>query len=144
METNLMHYFETRRRTNGETYTCLKDDAPEWLRDAVMEAHDDESPNDWRYDKCLGIVETIAMCDEVNEDTAYELNLEGLVDVYTSELTRWLTDYIGRLDIVDEVRSDWGFDDDTPMFVILQGAQRYTIEHMAHFIVTAMLESEDN
>lgn len=143
METNLMHYFETRTSHQGEKFTTLKDDAPEWLRDAVREAHDNEFPNDWRYEMCLGIAEAIAMCDEINEDTVYDLNLDSLVDVYTSDLTRWLADDVNRLSLVDEVRESWGYDDSVSTFNILQGAQLYAMEGMARIIVAAMLESED-
>ncbi len=143
METNLMHYFTTGHRGNGETFTHLTSDAPRWLSDAVMKAHDDEGPNDWRYDMCLGIAEAIAMCDEVNEETVYELNLGSLVDVYTSELTGWLAAHVNRLSLVDEVRESWGYADSVSTFNILQGAQLYAIEGMARILIDAILENGD-
>ena len=44
--------FETRTRANGDLFHCLKDDRPEWVQDAVREAHGDRMPDDWTYAQC--------------------------------------------------------------------------------------------
>ncbi len=48
--------FERRERSDGSEFVALCDGAPDWVRDAVYAAHDDEAPNDWRYAACFNVV----------------------------------------------------------------------------------------
>lgn len=113
---------------NGHNSVTLSDDAPEWLLDAVREAHDDELPDNWRWERCDDIVEAY----EDGEDDPSVI-AEDLVDSYTSDLLSWLT--VSRLHWVDEAVAKYGFD---TAFSTLQSAQRLCLEQMATTLITAI------
>jgi|APSaa5957512493_1039668.scaffolds.fasta_scaffold39291_2 hypothetical protein len=122
--------FEKSHRPGGELYTRLREDAPDWLRDAVYEAHDDETPNDWRYEKCAEIWENITSEDEAHEP--HELT-DHLTDIYTGDLLAWLTP--GRVHYVDKVLEEWP---EVKCFAtILHTAQAYAIDQMIGVLLWA-------
>lgn len=87
----LYSYFVRDTRDNGDTFTKLVDDAPEWLVEAVREAHDDTLPNDWVYETCANA------CAEIDDgrltdDTVGEF-ADGEVDSYTQSLFRWAAEF---------------------------------------------------
>jgi hypothetical protein len=89
----LYNCFETCKRSDGEV-VCLKDSAPEWLRDAVREAHGGSLPNDWIYDECraaCGEIDEDRFSGRYPEDVVHE-HADGQVDVYTSKLFAWAAD----------------------------------------------------
>jgi hypothetical protein len=89
--TSIASYFDdTKTRDNGEYFVHLKDDAPEWLSDAVRDAHQGTLPNDWIYAECLAAVEAFDFGD-FDEDYIHE-HADGRVDVYTRELYQWAAD----------------------------------------------------
>lgn len=79
------------KRDNGETFTKLSDDAPEWLKDAVQEAHAGTFPNDWIYAECASAYEAIKDGAITDEDSIHEY-ADGQVDVYTKDLYQWGAD----------------------------------------------------
>lgn len=88
---NLASYFKRETRTNDETFYTLKDDAPEWLRAAVQEAHDDRLPDDWVYAECY------ASCCAIDDGSLTEDDLhghvDGQVDIYTQKVFQWAADF---------------------------------------------------
>jgi hypothetical protein len=80
-------YFVSGTRDNGETFVTLRDDRPEWLQDAVRDAHRGTLPNDWTYAECLAAVEAYdesAIADDEMHD-----HVDARVDVYTKDLYQW-------------------------------------------------------
>ena len=126
--------FEKAHRPDGEVYTRLREDAPEWLRDAVHEAHDDEIPNDWRYEKCAELWDAIT--DEGNAGMEPYEFAEGLTDIYTSRLLDWLTP--GRLHYIDMVLNN---EQVKSFSTILSIAQADAIDRMAIILVDAYKEN---
>jgi len=100
--------FETRTRANGDLFHCLKDDHPEWVQDAVREAHGDRMPDDWTYAQCdMGaalireqIQSGVEPCDLLDEITVE-------ADCYYANLTKWLADHNRNLDFVNEYIQDF-------------------------------------
>lgn len=95
IESTLEHFAHVKRGTgdSAKSITILKDTAPEELRDSIRAAHGDRMPDDWifsTYENILGAFSnyTITTADSL-EDNRSEI-VDGLVDVYTSELTGWL------------------------------------------------------
>lgn len=84
-------HFETKTRDNGERFTSLKDDRPEWLQDAVYAAHQGTMPNDWIYAECLAAIESFDADELSDEDNVHEF-ADARVDVYTKALYQWATD----------------------------------------------------
>ena len=95
--------FVCRTRADGTTYVAMLDDSPEWLRDAVRDAHGDEWPNDWVYDACRGVCESFH--DGLSEPGEIA---DGLCDVYNGALARWLADDpINRAEWVDDAADEF-------------------------------------
>jgi hypothetical protein len=92
--------FETRTRDNGETFVALTDDAPEWLRDAVYDAHGGLLPDDWTYAACSNLLDLLAECDDVDADPYFDDD----VDVYTSDLLDWARSHTSD---IDDVLAEW-------------------------------------
>lgn len=104
-----------RTRANGETFICLNSDAPEWMTDAVREAHGGMMPNDWRYRLIRDALFAIATAaDDDDEDDFDDFDdrlsneIDGAVDVYTGRLTDWLASSIQRVAYCDEDAKEYG------------------------------------
>jgi hypothetical protein len=149
---NLSRYFEraTRGRENGpdqegSTFVRLTDDAPEWLTDAVREAHDGELPDDWRYETCELIA---SMLDERPEwlesdddsDLAHEI-ADSLTDVYNFDRLTWLAGSLIRPDYVNDAVREYGIPTDGFDLVEAIGWGQYScLRQMAEILITAVRE----
>lgn len=90
--TEFAKHFERKTRDSGEPFVTLKDDAPEWLQDAVQDAHQGTLPNDWIYAECLAAVEAFDN-EELGEDgDGVHEHADGRVDTYTRDLYQWAAD----------------------------------------------------
>ncbi len=105
MAIELAEAFEARTRADGTEYTCLRDDAPEWARDAVMMAHGDALPNDWMYAACADAARDIASRGDVDDECAY-IWADHTADVYHHALARWLADVPGAWGACEEARDE--------------------------------------
>lgn len=99
--------FETRTREDGSAFYCLKNDAPEWVRDAVREAHGGAWPNDWIYQHCAYAADALAELDDSDdpEDFGGDFASQN-VEPYTHCLTRWLADVPGAIEACDDAAAD--------------------------------------
>jgi hypothetical protein len=135
---NLSDYFEVRKRDNDAAYTCLVDEAPAWLYDAVQAAHGDELPNDWRYATCAAIVE--ALEDQGDGDGV----ADSLVDVYTYNLLTWLSDNLSRTGYVDEALAEDVWDKSNGVAGLIGAGQYLAICEMVDVLVEAIAENVDD
>jgi hypothetical protein len=97
-----------QERADGSRFLALADGSPQWMRDAIRSAHDEELPNDWRYE--LALRAALALRDEPAAD-CYELAsqvAEQLSTVYTGELLHWYAESPARLSYADEAREELG------------------------------------
>lgn len=94
--------FKYNTRQDGTGYFFLSDAAPEWLSEAVQEAHDGELPNDWRYKVCAFVAESIDEANEDGEEFDPTNIADSLVDVYTHDLIAWLAGNVRRVADVDQ------------------------------------------
>lgn len=98
MSTNFASHFVTKTRESGKShaYVTLTDDAPEWLKNAVSEAHQGTLPNDWICAECFAAVEAVdsgALDVEDEDDDDVHSYADSQVDVYTQELFQWAADF---------------------------------------------------
>ena len=97
MTTNFAKHFVTRSRDGGTTFFyTLADDAPEWLKVAVREAHQGTLPNDWVYEACRDAaeaVDSVVLDVEDDDDDDVHSYADGQVDVYTKDLFQWAADF---------------------------------------------------
>lgn len=86
MRNKYHEHFERRERKDGVNFYCLKDGAPEDLRDFIHHVHDDHFstgfPNDWIYDTIHTAF--LDLCNDGLED----INIEP--DIYNKDLVEWL------------------------------------------------------
>ena len=114
-------HFAEGRRADGERYTYLADTAPEWLSAAIYRAHDDEMPNDWRYDMCQRIVAEFADFDcELGERIGSDMrhHICDSLNMFTNyDVLAWASGNLSRLgyaqDYYDEVGSPSANGDET-------------------------------
>lgn len=83
---------------NPRKVWILVDDAPEWLKDAVREAHQGDMPNDWIYSEIRDVCQAIDDgdlglddCGDPDHDKIHEY-ADGAVDIYTKGLYQWQAD----------------------------------------------------
>lgn len=88
----LSGFFETRERVDGTKFVTLKDEHPEWLKDAVYEAHDDTLSDDWVYEECRAACDAIDEGSLKDEDGLHE-HADARVDVYTKARFKWAADF---------------------------------------------------
>ena len=96
----LARAFELRHRADGSPFYVLADGSPEWMTEAVIEAHAGKMPNDWTYRMCAYIASAAAGYDEP-EDYDSEI-ADGVVPSYTSEVIEWMASDADRRELADE------------------------------------------
>lgn len=93
---NFSRYFTTSSRARdagGGTFTSLRDDRPEWLQDAVYQAHQDRLPCDWVYAECRSAVQAWDEGLLVSDGDGFSEHADSSVDVYTGRLYGWASDF---------------------------------------------------
>ncbi len=135
--------FEQKTRTNGDKFYCLKADAPKELHDSVMEAHGDRMPSDWIYSTYEAILSTLSgyTIDSIGdvEENRSEI-VDGLVDVYTSELTAWLNLDNRNVYYLTEAQEEYGKQEDGGKLLAM--AQYKAIDEIYESVESLLNQSE--
>ena len=87
-------------RGMNKVYYSIKDDHPDKDQiqtDLIYPLHDEELPNDWRYSIIYYLLSDFVDCEDRNEteDRVHEI-VDGLVDVYNSDLLKWVQEDLNR------------------------------------------------
>ena len=128
--------FEVRTRSDANPYFTLTADAPGWVRDMVMDAHDGEGPNDWRYGKIVEILEGLHECGMGAFDTPDGVcDPLSVVDMYTDDLLRWVADYLPRQEYVLDANEG---EEVTSLGTIIERGQVLALEVMVQVISSAI------
>jgi len=134
------HFEQTTRHDElGETYWRKRVNAPQWVYDLTLAAHDagEILPDDWRYAFIVEALDLLA--DFEDTDEAFDA-LEA--DTYTAELTAWLASSVTRVAYLDDAINEYG-DDIKDGFMLLGTAQ--TAEKRGVFYaVRSFLEQMDD
>jgi hypothetical protein len=133
-----LKFFEYKKR-GEDTIVILKDNAPAELQESVHNAHGDRLPSDWIYDKYESILSSISDYDSKELDDIRAEIVDGLVDVYTSNLTEWLNDDNRNVYYLSEALAEYGDGDDG--FALLAQAQYRAIDEIFGE-VAGLLEKE--
>ena len=131
--------FEQLEREDGTTYWHLTDEADtddltDWLRDL----HDDELPNDWRYETIVAICEALMDEDDLSNACPGELAVgiaNNLTDIYNHSLFQWYADNPSRVAYIEEAVSEGLIDSNADTIARLIVGQSQCIEGMAYRIV---------
>jgi len=105
-------YLQVKQREDGTEFTTMTDDAPEWFRDMVHEAHFDLMPNDWSYRIISDAVGAIAEGVERDDFT------DTGIPVYTSDHLQWLSSSLSRMAFCDDALEQFGAPKDTDMLIL--------------------------
>jgi len=129
--------FTQDKRQDGTLYWCLTeqarqtvDDLTEWLH----ELHDDELPNDWRYNTIINVLFDLKQSNEPGGDCG--------VDTYTSDLIKWLTP--SRMAYIDELQSEEIIRPNATMDERIRVAQYHTTEQIISVIRKFMGDNDDD
>ena len=141
--------FTECKRQDGSTYwaTTKEVDNDELFADFVRDLHDDEFPNDWRYetivDICNYLMDLIEPIDKQSDaqDIAFSA-ADSITSIYTSELCQWLTDNTGRLSYIDDAQEEGLIAAEADTFKRLQIGQFECIRSMAVRIINRLLEGK--
>lgn len=97
---------EQRERSDGSPFYCLKDNAPEWMIEAVRSAHNGMMPNDWSYSLIYRIADYIASTfEDETSSTIDEIIAEAAdyaIPDYNGQRMDWLASNFERVEMVDE------------------------------------------
>jgi hypothetical protein len=132
------HNLTSSKRTDGTSYTHLKDGRPQWMRDAILAAHGGRLPNDQVYRMIDRIVSTLSECKNDGEIEESLISIEP--DIYTSDLTEWLND---RNDNVYYLTQALEESDTKDGFQLLSYAQAIFIREIADGLIHALNEIVD-
>lgn len=92
----------------GDCYISCKDDAPEWVRHMVREIHDELLPDDFIYDKIHSFLEYFSE-EGADEEGAREY-ADTMVDVYITDLEKWVQSHSVRREYVNEAMREFEAD----------------------------------
>jgi hypothetical protein len=113
---SLTEYFLRGTRDDGTSFFHLSPSTPEWLTDAVYDAHDGEGPNDWRYSVCRLIVDELTG-DNADEDNDVDdgdnvqrvaASVTDRETTYTSDVLNWASENLSRLGYYHDHVADYG------------------------------------
>lgn len=101
-------HMERRTRPDDTRYWSLDEERPEWMQSLSYAAHGqgDMLPDDWRYEFIVGALDAIVET-EGNYDAGRDYVVED-VDIYTGDLSRWLSSHSYRPIYVNEAREEFG------------------------------------
>jgi len=135
----LYNSLERKEREPGlGCFYCLKEDLEnrEEIQNFIMDLHNEESPNDWRYDIIHSLLENLINSYDVkSEDEAQEhidCISDSLVNVYNYGLAKWLCEDVSR-GYFEDLPSIEG--SDTSIYGIIMKRQYEEIHTMASKIV---------
>ena len=133
--------FETRERQSGGTFHALKDNAPEWVRDAVKEAHQDRFPCDWIYQQCDTIAGEIRQEIFHGDNDPHDIGdyIEIEADIYTASLTAWLADHLDNLNYCNEWAQEFSTGK-VELVAMISGGQWLAKREIADAIIQAYRE----
>ena len=107
--------FESKKRDN-HVFIVLggpEDQIREFATSALMAAHSDELPNDWRYEVCSLTCDAISEAEEAEELSEIISGVaEKVTTVVNSELLSWYSENCTRLSYAEEAREEFGPNDE--------------------------------
>jgi len=133
-------------KVSSITFYCLKEDLKnrEEIQSFIMDLHNEESPNDWRYDIIHSLLNSLIENYDVNNEDEAEEHIhcicDSLVNVYNYGLAKWLCDDVSR-GYFEDLPSIEG--SDTSIYGIIIKRQYEEISTMASKIINYCQPSFD-
>jgi len=140
--------FTQDKRQDGTLYWCLTeqarqsfDDLTEWLHGL----HDDELPNDWRYETIVSILDALMDTDDLSNAEPGELSVgiaDNLTDIYNSDLLQWYAANTSRLCYIEQAEEEGLIGEGASIDARLTIGQNECIRSMCHRIIDRLLEEK--
>jgi hypothetical protein len=133
--------FEEKHRDNGSSFWACTDQVGDSLQKLIRDLHDDELPNDWRYQTIVGILDAIV---EMSEDASTEwldassVIADRLTSVWTSELAAWIGENGNRASYHDDAMAEGLICGEVSLHDRLAVAQYQCIRPMADQILSVL------
>jgi hypothetical protein len=125
-------------KDNPRQVWSLVDGAPDWMRDAIRDAHfDGRLPDDWIYEHARLIVSELSEREAPDSDDTHEI-CDSLVDIYTNALTAWLASHTGNLALCDEAVSEGLTSGEESTERRIQSAQYMALTYIAGALLSAI------
>lgn len=131
--TQLLSYFVSKERQNGERFWDTSN-APDDIVEMIRECHDEEFPNDWRYETIVNVLFDLKNDNKPGGDCG--------VDTYTTDLIKWLTP--SRMAYIDELQSEEMIRPNATMDERIRVAQYHTTEQIINVIRNFMGDNDDD
>lgn len=140
--------FDRRTRDNGDTFLALKDGAPDWMRDALYNAHGGMLPDDHCYrmadEAADAIAETLEYDADANLDDWRHECVDAMVSVYHSDRFAWLASNLARAEYCDEARREGMVSDDASISDRIAAGWYREAESIFEAIRAAIEENADD
>lgn len=134
-------YFEIRSRENGEQFTTLRDEAPDWCREIVRKAFGGRLPDDRRIGVIARTVGAIA--DGWATDELHHEWCDSMVDVYYADRAMWIASDIGREIYCDNALNAGIIDETAGIFARLGAGQYMEAREVFGILWSALRERAD-
>jgi hypothetical protein len=108
LASELASSIQWEERADRSKLLALPSSAPDWMREVIYSAHEEELPNDWRYE--LALRSALALKEEPEADLSDLASqvAEDISTVYTGELLSWYAEIPSRLSYADDAREELG------------------------------------
>ena len=135
--------FKLEHREDGSSFwSCQHVDAGTELLEFINELHDDELPNDWRYETTASILDALMENDITNAcpDELADGIANNITDIYNHSLFQWYADQPNRVVYVDTAVEDGLINEYADIIARLTIGQSECIRSMARRIVERLQE----
>lgn len=126
-------------RADGSKFVRLRDGRPDWMLDAVREAHGGSAPHDWLYAACAEMAARLVEYGCATADDARDVCAEmasEACDTYNSDLLTWLATCPGAVDDTDEaVAQGYGGDVSGNVIELIRCGQFYRYDTIGHTFI---------
>ena len=133
--------FTQDKRGDGSTFWTYTDQARQSADDLatwIGELHDEELPNDWRYETIVNICDTLMDEGDLSNADPGELSVgiaNNLTDIYSHSLFQWYADIPSRVDYIDDAVFEGLISTEATTIDRLMCGQCIAIERMAYKII---------
>lgn len=139
--------FEQETRDDGSKfYSCQHVDAGTELLEFIQDLHDDELPNDWRYNTIVSILDALCEVDDLSDyqDTNHLADgiASNIADIYNSDLFQWYADRPDRVSYIDQAVSDGLCDHTTDTIARLSIGQNECIRSMCNRTIARLIDKK--
>ena len=144
--------FTRDKRDDGSTFWTYTDQARQSADDLatwIGELHNDELPNDWRYETIVGICEALCETEEYQNlkdldeyDDLVDVIAGNECDIYTGDLLKWYGDNPNRLSYIEDAESEGYLPDKCDMFTRLAMGQHVCVSQMANKIIERLRQGK--